>query len=105
LLLQIPIFFALSRVLSSSIYLYHASFLWIPDLAAKDPWYILPLLTTLSMIAMMRSTGDSKQQLSSIAMAMIVGAVSTSLSSGLALYIFVGTFLGVVQSFIQKRFA
>ena len=105
LLLQLPIFWALSRVLSGSIDLYRAPFLWIPDLASKDPLYILPILTTLSMIAMMRSTSDSKQQLSSIAIALIVGAVSTSLSAGLALYIFVSTFLGVAQTFIQKRMA
>ena len=102
LLLQLPIFYALNRVLGS-ISFYHAPFLWIPDLASKDPWYIIPILTTLSMIAMMRSTGDSKQQLTSIGMALFIGAISTTLSAGLALYIFVGTFLGVVQSFIQKR--
>ena len=44
-LLQLPIFFALSRVLSSSIELYKAPFiLWIHDLSAKDPLYILPIL-------------------------------------------------------------
>lgn len=105
LLLQIPIFYALSRVLSGSIDLYRASFLWIPDLASKDPWYILPILTALSMIAAMRSTGNSRQQLTSIAMAVVVGAVSISLSAGLALYIFASTFFGVVQTMIQKRFA
>jgi len=105
LLLQLPIFYALSRVLSGSIDLYQASFLWIPDLAARDPWYILPILTSLSMIGMMRSTGDSRQQLSSIVMAVVVGIVSLNLSSGLALYIFATTFLSVVQTFIQKRFA
>jgi membrane protein insertase Oxa1/YidC/SpoIIIJ len=71
----------------------------------KDPWYILPLLTTLSMIGMMRSTGDTRQQMSSIIMAVVMGVVTMSLSSGLALYIFVGTFLGIIQSYIQKRFA
>ena len=101
LLLQLPIFWALSRV-AGSIELYRAPFLWIPDLAAKDPWYILPILTTFSMLAMMRSTADSKQQLTSIAMALIFGAISTSFSAGLALYIFVGTFLGVVQSIYSK---
>lgn len=105
ILLQLPIFWALSRVLSSSIDLYRASFLWIPDLASKDPWYILPILTTVSMIAMTRTTADSKQQLTSIAIACVVGAVTTSLSAGLALYMFVQTFLSVVQAFIQKRFA
>lgn len=105
LLLQFPIFLALNRVLSNSIYLYHASFLWLPDLASKDPWYILPILATLTMIATMRSMGDARQQMSSIVMAVFMGVVTMSLSSGLALYIVVGTILGLVQSSIQKRFA
>jgi YidC/Oxa1 family membrane protein insertase len=105
LLLQLPIFFALNRVLTNSIYLYHSSFLWIPDLAMKDPWYILPVVTALAMIATMRSMGDTRQQMSSIIMAVVMGIVTMSLASGLALYIVVGTLLGLVQSSIQKRFA
>jgi YidC/Oxa1 family membrane protein insertase len=105
LLLQLPIFYALSRVLSGSIDLYHASFLWIPDLAAPDPWYVLPVLTSLAMILAMRTTGDARQKISSIAMAIFIGIISLNLSSGLALYIFASTFIGVAQTFIQKRFA
>src|SRR3989339_205647 len=45
LFLQLPVFIVLNRLLSSAIELYHASFLWIPNLSAPDPYYILPILT------------------------------------------------------------
>jgi len=44
LLLQFPLFIALSAVLRSSIEFYRAPFLIWSDLSAKDPYYILPLL-------------------------------------------------------------
>lgn len=104
IMLQLPVVYALSRVLSSSFDLYQAPFLWIPDLASKDPWYILPVLTSVCMLFMMQGT-DARQRLSGVAMAVIFGAFSTTFSAGLALYIFVSTFLSVVQTVIQKRFA
>lgn len=110
LLLQLPVFWILSRVLSSSIDLYKAPFLWIPDLASKDPWYILPILITISMIFMMLTTPNRQKmqasmQFSSLAMALFFGAMSTTFSAGLALYIFVSTLLGVIQSMVTTRFA
>jgi YidC/Oxa1 family membrane protein insertase len=45
-----PIFFALYYVLIFSVELRHAPFLWIPDLSAADPYYILPILYALSML-------------------------------------------------------
>ncbi|HEY6008617.1 MAG TPA: membrane protein insertase YidC, partial [Geobacteraceae bacterium] len=45
MLLQIPVFFALYRVLLSSIELRHAPFVfWITDLSVKDPYYVTPLV-------------------------------------------------------------
>src|SRR5579872_4662111 len=77
LLLQIPVFLALSRVLSSSIELYQAPFLWIPDLSANDPCYVLPLLIGLSML-LQSATVESKQRMQFVVMALIFGAVSMS---------------------------
>jgi len=103
LLLQFPIFIILQRVLSSSIELYKAPFFgWITDLSAVDPWYILPILTTLAMLLSMTAT-DARQRLFSVAMAVVFGAISTTFSAGLVLYIFVSTAFGVVQSFIQRK--
>ena len=50
ILVQIPVFIALYWVLLASVELRHAPFmLWIHDLAAPDPWYILPVLMAATM--------------------------------------------------------
>lgn len=53
LLLQMPIFLGLFWMLQESVELRHAPFmLWINDLSALDPYYILPLLMGASMFLM-----------------------------------------------------
>ncbi|MEW9150554.1 membrane protein insertase YidC [Acinetobacter indicus] len=50
LLLQMPIFLALYWVLMESVELRHARWLlWIQDLSAMDPWFILPLIMGATM--------------------------------------------------------
>lgn len=49
-LIILPIFFALYYVLIFSVELRHASFLWVPDLSAADPLFILPVLYALTML-------------------------------------------------------
>jgi len=50
LLLQIPVFFALYRVLLNAVELQGAGWiLWIEDLAVMDPYWVLPLLMGASM--------------------------------------------------------
>ncbi len=103
MVLQIPIFFALSRVLSSSIELYQAPMLWIPDLSARDPYYIFPILVVIAMFAQ-AAHQDPQQRSSTIAIAFVFGAITASLSAGLALYISVGTLLSVLQTKVMKYF-
>jgi YidC/Oxa1 family membrane protein insertase len=50
MLIITPIFFALYYVLIFSVELRHAAFLWIPDLSAADPLFILPILYALTML-------------------------------------------------------
>ncbi len=51
IVVQIPVFIALYWVLLGSVELRHAPFiLWIDDLAARDPYFILPILMGLTMI-------------------------------------------------------
>lgn len=55
MLLQLPIFLSLYWVLLESVELRHAPlFLWINDLSAKDPYYILPVLMGVSMFVMQK---------------------------------------------------
>lgn len=97
ILIQMPLFIALSRVLNSSIALYQAPMLWIPDLSARDPYYILPFFIMLSMLAM-AFTANKQQQVSLFVMAVVFGAVSANFSAGLSLYICVSTLLGFLQT-------
>jgi YidC/Oxa1 family membrane protein insertase len=103
LLLQIPIFMALSRVLSSSIELYQAPFIgWIRDLSTYDPYYGIPLIIVIAMIV--HALYANKMQRAYLIMGgLVMGAVTTNLAAGLALYIMVNTVLGVVQVIVQQK--
>ncbi len=104
LLLQFPIFIAINRLLSSSIDLYKAPFLWIPDLSATDPYYILPILVAGSMFLMSKfQASDAQQKVSGVVMAVVLGAVSMGFSAGLALYLAVSTFIGAIEILIQNK--
>lgn len=51
IIIQIPFFIALYYVLIESVQLRHAPFmLWIQDLSAPDPYYVLPIIMGLSML-------------------------------------------------------
>src|SRR4029079_18141627 len=55
ILVQIPVFIALYWVLLAAIELRHAPFiLWIHDLSALDPYYVLPILMTVTMVLQTR---------------------------------------------------
>ncbi|HZW61956.1 MAG TPA: membrane protein insertase YidC [Candidatus Babeliales bacterium] len=103
LFLQLPVFFALSRVLSTSIELYEAPFiLWIKDLSATDPYYILPLLVAATMLAQ-ATTVEASQRMQMVVMALVFGAITANLSAGLCLYIFMSTLLGIIQTVVQQK--
>ena len=102
LLLLIPIGVALYRVLGTSIDLYQASFLWIPDLSTKDPYYILPILTGFSVFLSSPSS-DPRQRISILVMALFIAALTSNVAAGLVLYIVVTTFFSVIQNWIQKK--
>lgn len=103
LLIQLPLFFALSRVLSSSFELYQAPMLWISDLSLRDPYYILPILTVFIML-MNDISGDPQQRMSKIAMAFVFGAISATFSAGLTLYICMSRAFSFIQARIMSYF-
>ncbi len=49
-LITLPVFYGLFFVLEYSLELRHAPFLWIPDLSAPDPIYILPIIYAIVML-------------------------------------------------------
>lgn len=60
MLLQIPVFFAIYRVLLNAIELQGAPWiLWIDNLAIKDPYFILPIIMGAAMYIQQRLTPTS----------------------------------------------
>ena len=103
LLLQLPVFWALNRLLSSSIEFYQAPFFWwITDLSARDPYYVLPVCMVLVML-FQASIAEKSQRTLLIGVALFFGAITVNFAAGLALYIVVSVLLGVLQTIIQKK--
>jgi YidC/Oxa1 family membrane protein insertase len=107
MLLQLPIFFAFYRVLSESIVMYQAPFMWwITDLSLKDPFYILPVLMGLTMFIQQKLTPtalEPMQQKVMLFMPVIFSVFMISLPSALTLYIFVSTLFGVLQQYLFTK--
>ena len=107
MLLQIPVFFALFKVLGNAIEFYQAPFfLWITDLSEPDPYFVLPLLMAVSMVLhqMVSPTAAEphvKKML--LVVAVIFSLLMVFYPSGLALYIFVGSLFSIVQQLILMR--
>ncbi|NPA32120.1 MAG: membrane protein insertase YidC [Aquificae bacterium] len=104
ILLQIPIFFALYKVLVITVDLKISSFLWIPSLAEKDPYYILPILMGLTMILQQKLTPspDPKQSLVGYVMAIAFTLLFMNFPAGLVLYWTLNNILNIVQNYIIK---
>jgi len=56
LLIQFPFLIAYYRMLGVALDLRHAHWLWITDLSARDPLFLLPIVMVVSMFAMQRMT-------------------------------------------------
>lgn len=110
LLLQMPFFFAIYKVLYSSVELVGAPFFgWIHDLSLQDPFYILPLLMAAAMFAQQKltpqTTMDPTQAKIMMFMPIIFAFIMKSLPAGLVLYIFVSTTVGIFQQMLVYKMA
>jgi len=119
MLMQIPVFFALYKVLLQAIELRHAPFmLWITDLSAPDRLFIgidlpylggLPVLTLLmggSMFLQQRMTPapvDPTQAKIMMFLPVIFTFMFLNFASGLVLYWFVNNLLSVVQQYLINK--
>jgi YidC/Oxa1 family membrane protein insertase len=106
--LQIPVFIALYNVLGKAIELRGAPFaFWITDLAAKDPYYILPIIMGITMLIQQKmtpSTMEPSQAKIMMFMPIIFTFMFLSFPSGLVLYWLVNNMLGIAQQyFVNKK--
>lgn len=108
ILVQLPVLFALYNVLGYSIELFQAPFFgWIQDLSAKDPWYVFPVLMGLAMLVQQRLMPTVGMDPMQVKMMYVMQVVFTffmiNLPSGLSIYMFVSTALGILQQWAINR--
>ncbi|MBI1749484.1 MAG: membrane protein insertase YidC [Acidobacteria bacterium] len=108
MLLQMPIWIALFTMLRGAIELRHAPWVgWIHDLSAHDPWYILPVLMTVTMYVSQKMTpatsADPAQQKMMQMMPLIFGALFFRTSSGLTLYILSSNIVAMGQQWYLNK--
>ena len=105
ILVQIPVFFALYKVLIITVDLKLSGMLWIPSLADKDPFYILPVIMGLTMILQQKVTPnpDPKQNLIMYISAVAFTFLFASFPSGLVLYWTVNNILNIGQNYLIKN--
>ncbi len=107
IVVQIPVFFGLYRGLMVAIELRHAPFFWwIQDLAAKDPYYVTPILMGVTMFLQQKmspTTGDAMQAKMMLFMPIIFTFMFLNFPAGLVLYWLVNNILSIAQQYMVMR--
>jgi YidC/Oxa1 family membrane protein insertase len=110
LLIQMPFLFALYRAITISLDFRQASFLWLPDLSAPEPYFIhvLPILMAGTMIVLQLitpapSADPLQRKMMAVGMPLFMLYVLWSAPSGLLLYWLVGNIVGFAQQFLINK--
>jgi YidC/Oxa1 family membrane protein insertase len=108
LLLQIPVFFAIYRVLLNAVELQGAPWiLWVSDLSRMDNYYILPILMGVTMFYQQHITPnnftDPMQEKIFKYLPIIFTFFFITFPSGLVLYWFVNNLFSIAQQFIVNK--
>ena len=110
ILVQIPVFISLYWALLESVEIRQAPFaLWLQDLSAPDPYYVLPVLMGLSMWAQQKlnpAAMDDIQKKVMMIMPFALTFLFLTFPQGLVLYWVVNNILSMAQQwFINKKYA
>jgi YidC/Oxa1 family membrane protein insertase len=113
LLIQMPFLFALYSAITISIDFRQASFLWIPDLSAPEPYIlyfirVLPILFTASMVVLQLltpapSADPLQRKMMAVGMPLFMLYILWSAPAGLLLYWLVGNIVGFLQQMLINR--
>ena len=107
LILQIPIFYGIYKLLLYAIELKGASFLWIKDLSVMDPYFILPVLMGVSMYIHQKLTPtnfqDPMQEKIFKFLPVIFTVMMATFPAGLVLYWTTNNILSILQQWIINR--
>ena len=108
LLLQIPVFFAIYRVLYNAVELKDAAWLlWIKDLSAMDPYFILPILMGGSMYLQQKVSpttfNDPMQEKVFKFLPLVFTIFLITFPAGLMLYWTVNNIFSIIQQILINK--
>ncbi|HEY0078198.1 MAG TPA: membrane protein insertase YidC [Pyrinomonadaceae bacterium] len=108
LLIQMPFLFALFRAITISLDFRQASFLWMPDLSAADPWHLLPVLMAASMLVLQMitpapSADPLQRKMMAVVLPVMMLYMMWSAPAGLLVYWLVGNIVGFSQQLVINR--
>jgi len=108
MLIQLPFLIAYYRMLGTALDLRHAHWLWIHDLSAADPFYLLPIFMIVSMLISQKMTPQggmdpAQQRMMNVMMPLMMGFIFFRLPAGLNLYYSVVNVIGIVQQSVMNR--
>ncbi|MFC7515247.1 membrane protein insertase YidC [Herbaspirillum sp. GCM10030257] len=107
IVVQIPVFIALYWVLLASVEMRNAPWLgWIQDLAAPDPFYILPVLMAVSMFIQTKlnpTPPDPIQAKVMMFMPIVFSVMFFFFPAGLVLYWVVNNILSIAQQWVITK--
>jgi YidC/Oxa1 family membrane protein insertase len=108
LLLQIPVFFAIYRVLLNAVELQGVPWiLWVTDLSRMDPYYILPILMGATMFLQQRITPsnftDPLQEKIFKYLPLVFTFFFFTFPAGLVLYWFVNNLFSIAQQYLVNK--
>jgi len=107
-LIQFPLLIAFFSMLPKVVELRQAHWFWLPDLSARDPYYILPIVMVLSQFLVQFYTPSpgvdpQQQKMMAFMMPAVTGYFVLNYASGLGLYWAVGNFLSIITQQIMNR--
>ena len=108
ILIQMPIFIALYWTFMESTELRHSAFcLWIQDLSAYDPYFVLPILMGVTMLLIQKMSPttitDPMQKKIMMLMPIIFTGLFCTFPAGLTLYWLVSNIFTIAQQFVIFR--
>lgn len=112
MLLQFPLLIAFYTAITISLDARQASFLWLPDLSAADPWHLLEFGFAISMVLAMKFTPTGpavtpeqqmQQKMMTWLMPIMMLWIMWTAPSGLLLYWFFGNIVSFAQQMVINR--
>src|ERR1700686_75576 len=108
MLIQLPFLYAYFKMLSISLDFRHAHWLWIHDLSAADPMFLVPIFMVVSMLVTQKMTPQpgvdpAQQKMMTVMMPLMMGFIFFRLPAGLNLYYAEANLIQIAQQAVMNR--